>query len=128
MRQSLPFMLSAMGGNEEHSVPSLPLKEVQVTTLKEVYDRYSAPCPFSDSDIVTPRKGYGMMGEGLPHVVLETGNPPMSQTWPSDPSETASNSFGTRLDMRVASFSERTGGIDAWWVESWKFETYTGEH
>lgn len=126
-RPSISFAMPMHGHDDDDSGPQLPLPEAQIATLTEVYERYRKPCPFIEGQLVTARKGYGVSGEGQPHVVLETGSPLIKPVWPADPGDTASDSFGAKLDMRIVAFNERTGTICAWWVDSWKFETYTGE-
>lgn len=121
---SIGIIEMALGSNKESA--SLPVPEAQVMTLREVFARYDAGCPFEPGDLVTPRKGYGNGGEGRPHIVLCTARPPAPMTWPSDPSDTGSPMFGRRLDMRVAGLDGRAT-MTAWWVESWEYEAWTGE-
>jgi len=119
-----PSILEILSGADQE--PVLPLPEVQVLTLQEVFARYEEGCPFKPGDIVTPRKGYAIHGAGKPHVVLSVGRPPIPQTWPADPMNVGLANFGARLDFRFAGFGP-SGNIAAWFGESWQYEPWTGE-
>ncbi|KMO34283.1 hypothetical protein [Methylobacterium aquaticum] len=108
-------------GERNHRATS---PEVLCVTLKEIEQRYRIGCQFKPGDLVTPRPGYTYDGEGAPHVVLDVLAKPVMQLDLDDPSKTASNSYGRRIDMRVA--CEHAGIIAGFWVESWCFEKYTG--
>lgn len=103
----------------------LPLVEAQIATLREAFERYSAPCPFRPGDIVSPRKGFGYRDEGTPHIVLEVAEVPYRPFEITQQVTPYSSAYGIRLDVRVANFC-KTGDVDAFWQESWRLEAFTG--
>lgn len=119
--------IEMLGRPEPDAVQPLPLPEVQVLTLREVYARYAEGCTFKPGDIVTPREGYAVKGAGVPHIVLSVGLYPAPPIWPADPTSASSSTFGKRLDMRVAALNAESGRMFANWVESWEFEAWVGE-
>jgi len=103
-----------------------PIPEAQVATLLEAYQRYADVCPFKAGDLVTPRKGFGYSGAGLPHVILEVAAEPVRAWKPTGEMSVYSNFFGCRLDVRVANFTS-TGEVVTFWQESWCLEPYAAE-
>jgi len=99
--------------------------DVLCTTLRELTDRYTAPCPFKVGDLVTPRADSDYVGEGEPQVVLEVLETPIRNFVTHDSKDSVhSQAFGLRLDVRVG--CEADGCLVAFWKESWKLEPYTG--
>ena len=97
-----------------------PIRSAQVATLKEAFAQYGLT-PFAPGDLVTPRKGYGIRDAGEPHIVMEVAAEP----WRTFEGTHASNSFGARLDIRVACVSSPGGNmVAAFWAESWMYERY----
>lgn len=112
------------GGDLEDEAPKSP-PDVLCATLREVAERYVAPCPFKPGDLVTQRKGYNLKGNGEPGVVVEVASDPIRNfVCAEDQTDIASMAFGSKLDVRVA--CERSGNIIAHWQESWCLEPYTG--
>lgn len=115
---------------------SRPLPEAQIATLREAFERYTAPCPFKPGDIITPRDGFGYSDAGVPHIVLEVRSDdisvadgpirPFDQT--SDVTDIYSNAFGSKLDIRVAVLNSNGHrvAVCAFWQESWRHQPYTG--
>ena len=107
----------------QNSAPS-PLPEAQVMTLREVFARYAAGCPFKPGDLVTPHPGMNQKKEGAPHIVLELSpfGDPMRNFHVYEAMDIYTESYGERLDMRVA---VNAGGlVRMFWVPSWKFTPY----
>lgn len=119
-------MLRAMDDHEDEKPESQrPLTEAQVMTLREIYAAYAAGCCFKAGDLVTPKRGFNLHGEGAPHIVLELAPVPIRNFSAETPRETCSNVFGRRMDVRVACFA-RNGQYDSFWMESWTLEPYVG--
>ncbi|MBS7703260.1 hypothetical protein [Chelatococcus asaccharovorans] len=114
-----PGALGAERDDEDNDRSSI-LPEAQIATLREVYERYRAPCPFKPGDLVTPRKGMAMRGEGKPHLVVATQDG--TYHWNG---ETSTRGYGARLDMRTIKMYDTN--VVAHWDESWMFEPYVGE-
>ncbi len=113
------MLARASGGRDQQEQHRQTPDDVLAITLKEISARYAAGNPFKVGELITPRKGYGIKGEGRPHVVVEIAEKPLV------PGETNSGSpdFGARLDIRV--ICEQCH-LHAYWNESWQFEHYTG--
>lgn len=101
------------------------LPEADVATLREIAERYARPCPFNPGDIITPLPGqYNNAGE--PHVVLEVAEFPIRNFDEGGHTSAFSNSFGARLDIRVALIDYRhgEGRVECYWQESWRHEPW----
>lgn len=108
--------------DDEREAPR-PLPEAQIAELTALYERYAAGCPFKPGDLVTPRKSSPLARCGEPHVVLEVIAPAAPHFAIADPTDSDSQCFGARHDMRVGVLSGH-GRIVAHWVESFDFEPY----
>lgn len=98
-------------------------------TLKEHAERvaafgctYGAACRFKAGDVVTPRAGGPLHGEGWPHIVLEVFESPF-RYFPDTNNGSASIEYGARFDMRVL-HENADGIIHAHVVESWLFDDW----
>lgn len=80
-------------------------------------------CPFKAGDLVTPRKGAGMHGEGDPHVVLEALAEPVFFQSHEDASAYSASTWGARVDVRVLHVND-SGHVHAHWGESWLYEPW----
>lgn len=83
------------------------------------YAAFLVGCPFKVGDLITPRRGTVVKGAGKPHVVLEVREKPE----PNFAGEDGTVGFGSRNDVRVASFHGNT--IARHWVESVDFDRYS---
>lgn len=108
--------------DDEMEAPK-PLPEAVIADLRSKFDLYGKQ-RFAPGDLVTPAKNSDMKGAGEPHIVLEVRSLP--EPLFSDAVRPGSNSYGVRLDMRIATRIP-SGEIVAGWVESYQFEPYTGE-
>ncbi len=108
--------------DDEMAAPK-PLPEAVIAELRSKFERYGKQ-RFAPGDLVTPAKNSDLIGAGEPHIVLEVRSLPEPSFDSGAPP--ASNSYGARYDMRLAS-RVRSGEIPACWVESYQFEPYTGE-
>jgi hypothetical protein len=88
--------------------------DVLAHTLLENYRRYAAGNPFKPGDLITPRRGYGLLGAGTPQVVMDVFEVGVdygsSENW---------------CDMRL--MFEHEGQISSSIAESVLFERWTGE-
>lgn len=108
-------------GDERPERKSPP--DVLCVTLREVFERYAAPCPFKPGDLVTTIKGANLRGAGEPHMVLDVLDRPTPNFAAAEGAmDTSSCNFGQKRDMRLLCESE--GRLTAFWVESWQFEPY----
>lgn len=117
--------MAAMESDRSEKKAPKTSPEVLSTNLRELADRYAAPCPFKVGDLVTPRADSDYVGEGEPQIVLEVLETPIRNfvTYGSKDS-VHSQAYGVRLDVRVG--CEADGCLVAFWKESWKLEPYTG--
>lgn len=92
---------------------------ILVHTLNEILAAYRAPCPFQVGDLVMPRRGMPLSGEGEPHIVAEVFETPLR---PTQASQVNGLNYNARIDMRV--LHEHAEHIMAHCVESWMFERY----
>lgn len=111
-------------GEDEKDTPK-PLPEAAVATLREVYERYAAGCPFKPGDLVTVRAGSDRKG-------ARATRPSCLRFWPipvrpfdvgDSPHGSGTNAFGARLDIRIAKIA--VGEVAAFWTESWSLEAYS---
>jgi hypothetical protein len=116
---------AAEDDDDKDAAPAL-LPEAVIADLRELCARYTAGCPFRVGDLVTPRRGYSLSGSGDPRIIVEVAPTPIRNfDSAADCEEWASNTFGARLDIRVAHISPR-GQMVMHWGESWMYEPYTG--
>jgi len=101
--------------------------------ITDAVELYASWPTFSVGDLVTPRTDSTMKGAGEPHAVVEildspdSGNSPIFLRSPGTmPEQTASNSFGRILNMRVVRSAD--GMVAAFMVEAAEFERWTPEH
>jgi hypothetical protein len=94
-----------------------------IARLKEACASYVTGCKFSVGDLVTPRAGMNLRGEGEPHIVLEVFSTPVRILDANDPSDSCGNTFGSRLDIRTANMVGDT--LVPHMGESWHFVRYT---
>jgi len=99
---------------------ALPLPEAQIATLKEWGGVFADYRPWSVGDLITPRKGSGYDGVGLPHLVVELLGYPVTCT-----DKPGSPQFGAQFDTRIVRMV-RNGDISQYLVEGWQFERYSG--
>ena len=112
--------------SRQPSTDKRPIPEAQVATLTEAFRRYDEPCPFVAGDIVTPRVGVGYSDTNVPHVVLEVADVPLRTFTPNEGTSIYASSFGSRLDVRIAVFTQ-SGDIVKFWQESWRLKPWNGE-
>ena len=129
MMISMEELMRAEREDADEPPAPAPLPEAVVADLRELHERYRRGCEFSPGDLVSPRRGYGITGEGKPHVVLEVRRPAHAGPTPfpdDDCSAVGSPLFGQRLDLRVATLatSRRERYVAAYWGESWKYEPW----
>ncbi len=117
--EDLARMLAGGGRSDDREERKHTPDDVLAITLKEISARYAAGNPFKVGELITPRKGYGIKGEGRPHVVVEIADKPLVST----SGGSGSPEFGARLDIRV--ICEQCH-VHAYWMESWQFERYAG--
>lgn len=110
------LMREALAADESETVPH----DVMIKRMRDYRARHDAGCPFSPGDLVTPRKDSAVRDAGDPYLVLAVISDPRFHF---ESGELGSNTFGMRVDMRVAS-STPDGCIAALWVESVDFEPY----
>ncbi len=117
---SIARMIAMSGGDDESPVPPVPPTppDVLAVTLREVYGRFVAGCPFEPGDIVTPRRGYNYKQVGTPQAVLKVFGEPLVE-WDS-----VNGGSYCMNDMMVA--AESRGNIVTFLAESWAFEEYRG--
>jgi hypothetical protein len=103
-----------------------PLPEAQIETLKELADRYAQGCPFSAGDIITPRPGYNLTSEGIPHVVLEVfvDDEFGKRYSPSVEDINDTMSPGVRIDIRTGHYAPDGKTIIGHIGESWQYESW----
>lgn len=105
-----------------------PIVEAQIETLREVCQTYHAGNTYKVGDLITPRRGYGTKGAGIPHVVIEVFDPPIRVHQVQNSLDSTSNGFGRRMDLRVATMSNgRRSGLVAvccFHVESFEYEPF----
>lgn len=123
MAISLGDIMRGMGAEGDEQSGPRPLPEAQVATLREAFERYSAPCAFKPGDLVTPRKGFNVKCVGDPHIVIEVFGDPIRNFAVNDPVDTGLAAYGSRMDMRVVCFAA-DNSVAAFMSESWKFEKY----
>lgn len=118
--------LMAMLGEETRSKPREPMTETQraavVMDLREIAERYNAPCPFKAGDLVTPRSDSNLKGVGEPHIVIEVASEPIRFLPSNEVHDIGSMHFGARLDIRTA--TKVDGTVVCHWGESFSFEPY----
>jgi hypothetical protein len=124
MQSFADFLMGDAAGRAPADEP-MPLPEAQCMELREVFAAYTAGCPFKPGDLVTPRPNCDMKGKGRPHIILDVLPEPVTSFQSADPTDTCSNSYGRRIDVRVASFAV-PDQIGVWWMESWQLEPYAG--
>ena len=109
------------GGSDQPAVVELP-SSIAIQKLTEAAERYNAPCPFTISQMITPRSDSHIPGHGHPFVVLEILDEPLRPRGSTQ--NTISSSYNAKFDIRVGHIYN--GVIAAHCVESWEFEVYTG--
>jgi hypothetical protein len=95
-------------------------KQAQAMELAMAGKRYLDGNPFRPGDMVTPRPGFAVKGEGHPHIVLDVLTN-VEPRWTDV--EDSSTRQGQMLDMRVACFV-RNDVMTTFWVEAWQYEAY----
>jgi len=115
--------INPRGHGDDDEGPA-PLPEVQIATMREYCDLYQKPCRFRVGDLVTPRPGVNVRGDGDPHVVLEVFKQPIQALTAMDPHMTGASAFGRKMDMRVMCCTN--GQYSSFCVESFVFEPYEG--
>jgi len=95
-------------------------REVAALELSGVAARYLSGNPFKPGDLVTPRKGFNVIGDGEPHVVVDVFDrlPVGEQTI-----EGHGNQY-PRPDMRIIAYTH--DAFVPFLGESWCYEFYTG--
>lgn len=91
-------------------------KGADALSLRELVERYEKGVPFKRGDLVTPRRGYNLRGEGHPCVVLDV----FPQKWPT-------NDNGGVIDvddMRIGRIIK--GRVIKVYAEAVDYEHYTG--
>lgn len=117
LREALGKMVEGLTGNG-------PKRDqgAAVISLKELYERYTAPITFSAGDFVTPRKGSHLKNEGEPFIVLEVNQfaePDFKSV------EVGDTSYGSRPQVRIATTCRcPQGGYVMWWVEAHLLEAW----
>ena len=95
-------------------------KDAMAMELAAAGQRYLAGTPFKPGDMVSPRPGFAIKGEGYPHIVLNVLEK-VEPRWLDI--EDSSARQGQMLDMRVACFV-RNDIITTFWVEAWQYQPY----
>lgn len=100
------------------------LPEAVVAELKiraEAYISALSTIPFALGDLVTPRRGATIKGEGLPHIVIDID----PNALPTFEGERGSISYGKRDQVRIlAPIREH---FAAYWLEAGELEPYRTE-
>jgi hypothetical protein len=106
--------------DEDENGPPAPHVDAVIHELRSILKDYQAGCSFAIGDLVTPRKGRAVRGDGEPHIVLEVFDPPIRRT----PDATDQLAYG-RCDMRVLTLSG--DAYVAHLAEGWQYERYVEE-
>lgn len=98
--------------------------EEKVARLTWAHGRYLNPAPAIGA-LITPRKDSFYTDVGEPYLVVEQIVPPFRVMHDSP----SSNAFYAKLDVRVLCIGRARQGavVQAFAVESWQFEPWTGE-
>lgn len=110
-----------MSGQEERPKKPATPPAVLARNLIDAAARYSIRA-FKPGDLVTPRRGFAMVGEGEPHVVLEIFQRNTLPIMFKSNSDSAPTLFA---DMRIC--CEMNGDLHCYIAEAWMYEPYTGE-
>jgi len=103
--------------------PTRELPEAQIATLREVAERVAGGCPFKPGELVMARQGCGLTEPGLPNIVVEMFSTPVRH---HEQDGLGLPDHLCLLDMRVARIGQ-SGTVNAFAVESWRFEAYARE-
>lgn len=113
-------VMEALGQSPEHQ--KIPDPEAIVMELRERLATYTTckdVIPYKVGDIITPRRGSGVRGQGLPHIVVEV-NPTAKPDF--GVGNCGSVTYGCRPQMRTISLNQ--GDYVCFWNEAHVFEPY----
>lgn len=101
---------------------SYPDNDAQVATLTEIAERYNAH--WQVGDVITPRPGFSIKGEGRPAVVIETFDGFLNRASPAVGSDDNQHAPGVRYDIRFIVYAS-PDQLVAYVGESWQYELWS---